>query len=82
MEESDGFDACRVTVLHIVSDDVLVDEGGTPTAGLIQAPDGTIYGTTRLGGPARAGTVFKPTTDGSLSTLHTFGNANRSAACP
>jgi len=37
-----------------------VNEGGAqPTAGLVQGSDGNLYGTTFVGGPSGAGTVFK-----------------------
>jgi uncharacterized repeat protein (TIGR03803 family) len=48
-------------------------DGGFPLAGLIQGPDGTLYGTTQRGGPTTDGTVFQIAPDGSGFTfLHTF----------
>src|SRR5277367_2115808 len=53
-------------------------DGANPSAGLIQAMDGNFYGTTGQGGStltkgsSGAGTVFKLTPAGSLSTLHNF----------
>ena len=54
--------------------------GSAPAASLIQASDGNLYGTTEYGGPISGceggfnpcGTVFKITTSGTLTTLHTF----------
>jgi uncharacterized repeat protein (TIGR03803 family) len=46
--------------------------GSEPTGGLVEAADGSLYGTTRHGGPDDAGTVFKITADGRLTTLHFF----------
>ncbi len=46
-------------------------DGNTPYGGLIQATDGNLYGTTTNGGP-NAGTVFKITPQGALTTLYTF----------
>ncbi len=54
--------------------------GSAPAASLIQASDGNLYGTTEYGGPINdceggfnpCGTVFKVTTSGTLTTLHTF----------
>jgi len=49
-------------------------DGQYPNAGLIQATDGDFYGTTQMGGPApiTAGTVFKITSHGKLTTLWSF----------
>ncbi len=46
--------------------------GATPAAPLIQGADGDLYGTTHFGGTYNAGTVFKITPEGSLTTLHSF----------
>ena len=47
-------------------------DGSLPTAGLVQAADGNLYGTTAEGGANTDGTVFKITPGGSLTTLHSF----------
>src|SRR5207247_5356193 len=47
-------------------------EGCQPAARLIQAGDGTFYGTTVSGGAANQGTVFKIDGAGTLATLHAF----------
>jgi uncharacterized repeat protein (TIGR03803 family) len=48
-------------------------DGAYPYAGLIQAPDGTLYGTTRAGGSANLGIVFQMAPDGSgFTVLHHF----------
>jgi uncharacterized repeat protein (TIGR03803 family) len=47
-------------------------EGATPYAGLIQATDGYLYGTTYQGGANNVGTVFKVTMAGVLTTLYSF----------
>lgn len=47
-------------------------DGIGPQAGLIQATDGNLYGTTASGGIYGWGTVFKITTTGVLTTLHSF----------
>lgn len=46
-------------------------DGGIPKGGLVQGPDGNIYGTTSFTGAA-GGTVFKVTPSGTFSTLYTF----------
>jgi uncharacterized repeat protein (TIGR03803 family) len=48
--------------------------GANPYATLVQGPDGNLYGTTEFGGPIEAGTVFKITPSGTLTTLYTFPN--------
>jgi uncharacterized repeat protein (TIGR03803 family) len=54
-------------------------EGANPEAGLVQATDGNLYGTTYDGGTGRScnlgggcGTVFKIATSGTLTTLYSF----------
>ena len=51
-------------------------DGANPAASLIQSSDGIFYGTTRAGGANNWGTVFKFNTNGSLTSLHSFSNAN------
>lgn len=48
--------------------------GDTPEAALIQATDGYLYGTTRLGGTttSKRGTVFRVSTAGTFATLIAF----------
>ncbi|HUD47524.1 MAG TPA: choice-of-anchor tandem repeat GloVer-containing protein [Candidatus Baltobacteraceae bacterium] len=62
-------------------------DGAHPSAGLIQASDAYFYGTTGWGGTNGLypfGTVFKITSNGALTTLHSFNGtddgANRAAA--
>ncbi len=47
-------------------------DGAAPAAGLVQGSDGDFYGTTTTGGPYYHGTVFKITSSGALTTLHSF----------
>jgi uncharacterized repeat protein (TIGR03803 family) len=47
-------------------------DGETPWAGLIQATDGNLYGTTSAGGANGGGTIFRITTAGTLTTLYSF----------
>ena len=51
-------------------------DGTDPAGALVQATDGNFYGTTGFGGPFGAGTVFKITGSGSLTTLHSFDNTD------
>src|ERR1039457_6695860 len=49
-------------------------DGATPYAGLVQATNGDLYGTTERGGSGinNAGTVFRITPGGTLTTLYSF----------
>ncbi len=47
-------------------------DGQTPQAALLVGSDGNLYGSTYYGGPNNAGTVFKITTGGALTTLYSF----------
>ncbi|HEV2382744.1 MAG TPA: choice-of-anchor tandem repeat GloVer-containing protein [Terriglobia bacterium] len=59
------------------------DDGGLPSAPLVQATDGNFYGTTYEGGSSLVcqfgcGTVFKITPGGTLTTLHAFDGTDGS----
>jgi uncharacterized repeat protein (TIGR03803 family) len=43
---------------------------------LVQGTDGNLYGTSLQGGANNAGTVFKLTTSGTLTTIHSFDGAD------
>jgi uncharacterized repeat protein (TIGR03803 family) len=47
-------------------------DGATPSSGLVQATDGSFYGTTYHGGVHNRGTVFKISATGALTTLYSF----------
>jgi len=47
-------------------------DGEYPYTALVQATNGSLYGTTTGGGAYGDGTVFKITTGGALTTLHSF----------
>jgi len=47
-------------------------DGDSPVAGLIQATDGNLYGTTQDGGANGSGTMFQMTPSGTLTTLYSF----------
>jgi uncharacterized repeat protein (TIGR03803 family) len=62
-----------VTTLYSFCAQSGCSDGQTPIAGLIQATNGNFYGTTNLGGAHNNnGTVFKITSNGTLTTLHSF----------
>jgi len=47
-------------------------DGTSPHGALVQGSDRNLYGTTTGGGAGGHGTVFRITTDGTLTTLHSF----------
>ncbi len=47
-------------------------DGASPRAGVIQAKDGNLYGTTMNGGATNKGTVYKLTLSGTETVLHAF----------
>jgi uncharacterized repeat protein (TIGR03803 family) len=47
-------------------------DGSASNATLVQGPDGNLYGTTFYGGVNNAGTLFKITPSGVLTTLYSF----------
>ena len=64
------FDASRVlTTLHAFSG----ADGSGPGAGLVQASDGYLYGTTSGGGQFGRGTVYRIALDGSFTVMYHFG---------
>lgn len=66
----------RLYVLWVFGDG---SDGGNPADGLILADDGNLYGTTSTGGNSGAGTVFKITKTGGLTTLYNFSGGNDGA---
>jgi uncharacterized repeat protein (TIGR03803 family) len=61
-----------LTTLYSFCSQSSCTDGVNPYAGLIQATDGNLYGTTYGGGAAGKGTIFKITRSGKLTTLHSF----------
>ena len=51
-------------------------DGKIPNAGLMQASDSDLYGSTSMGGRKNNGTIFKITPEGALTTLHSFTGAD------
>ncbi len=59
------------TVLHYFAG----SDGSRPAAGLVQGPDGMLYGTTSYGGVSNSGTIFRIQTNGTgFQTLHDITN--------
>jgi len=68
-------DSHQYTVLHTFSaTDANGDneDGAFPGNGLTAGPNGVFYGMADLGGPNGNGTIFKITTSGEFTVLHTF----------
>jgi uncharacterized repeat protein (TIGR03803 family) len=61
-----------LTTLHSFCSQANCADGKYPSARLVQATNGDLYGTTFVGGTYNAGTVFKITPSGALMTLHSF----------
>jgi uncharacterized repeat protein (TIGR03803 family) len=65
----------KLTTLYSFCSQRNCTDGQEPAAGLVQATDGNFYGTTNEGGTTGfngAGTVFKITPEGALTTLYNF----------
>jgi uncharacterized repeat protein (TIGR03803 family) len=62
----------QFTILHSFCSKAACADGQSSYAGLIQASDGNLYGTTLSGGTQGHGTVFKITKGGIFSTLYSF----------
>jgi uncharacterized repeat protein (TIGR03803 family) len=58
------------TVLHSFAGAPV--DGSGPLAALVQGSDGSLYGTTLVGGTGNQGTVFKITPTGAETVLHSF----------
>jgi uncharacterized repeat protein (TIGR03803 family) len=50
-------------------------DGSAPDGGLLLAPDGAFYGATAGGGTFHGGAVFRITSDGTYTTLHSLTSA-------
>jgi uncharacterized repeat protein (TIGR03803 family) len=78
-----------LTTLYNFCSQTNCDDGAFPTAGLLQASNGNLYGTTYLGGNNNlcpptvdapgCGTVFEITPAGALSTLYSFCSETKCA---
>jgi uncharacterized repeat protein (TIGR03803 family) len=62
----------NLTTLYTFCSQVSCTDGGAPLGGLIEANDGNFYGTTYSEGFNSAGTVFRITPQGALTTLYNF----------
>ncbi len=63
------------TALTTTTSEPTNTDGASPSASLIQASDGNLYGTCPRGGAYGEGTVFKITLSGTFTTLYSFGGS-------
>lgn len=63
--------AGAATIVHSFGGQAQAD-GANPTAALMEASDGNLYGATLIGGPANTGTVFRITPAGVYSVIYAF----------
>lgn len=68
--------ATNGTLQNLVNFDISGFGGNSPYAGLVQGPNGSLYGTTYQGGTNNAGTIYKIDTNGVLTTLASFNETN------
>jgi uncharacterized repeat protein (TIGR03803 family) len=61
-----------LTTLYSFCSQTNCTDGANPWAGLVQAANGNLYGTTQFGGGNDWGTVFRITPAGKLTTLYSF----------
>jgi len=64
--------AGKLITLHAFCTHPYCTDGFHPVAGVVQASDGNLYGTTVDGGENDNGTVFKITLEGQYTILHSF----------
>ncbi|MFZ0419817.1 MAG: choice-of-anchor tandem repeat GloVer-containing protein [Candidatus Sulfotelmatobacter sp.] len=61
-----------LTTIYNFCSQIACTDGSTPRGGIILGSDGNFYGPTYYGGTYNQGTVFKITSAGVLTTLHSF----------
>ena len=69
----------KVTQIHAFD---VVAEGSEPRGGLTLGTDGNLYGVLAGGGKNGLGSIFKITTAGAVTVLHTFASAEGNASYP
>jgi uncharacterized repeat protein (TIGR03803 family) len=74
----------KLTTLYSFCSQSGCSDGDGPSAPLVQATNGDLYGTTLFGGSnaCGCGTVFKITSSGKLTTLHSFDGTDGNAPGP
>jgi uncharacterized repeat protein (TIGR03803 family) len=94
MTKEDGVSNSSViygTVFKITSDGILTTlhfflglaaDGAYPESALVQGTDGNFYGTTEYGGANSLGTIFKISSSGTFTLLHTFSGGSTDGDYP
>jgi uncharacterized repeat protein (TIGR03803 family) len=65
-----------LTTLHTFCAQGTCDDGSAPISPLVQATDRAFYGTTGNAGANNYGTIFRITSEGDLTTLHSFNGSD------
>jgi uncharacterized repeat protein (TIGR03803 family) len=71
--------AGMLTIVYSFCVQTYCPDGAEPYGGLVQATDGSFYGTTFYGGGYYDGEVFKVTPEGTLTVLHSFKRSDGSS---
>ena len=66
--------AAQLTTVHAFTG----SDGANPASALVRGTDGNFYGTAPAGGDNGSGTVFRLTSDGALTVLHSFSDTDDS----
>ena len=64
--------AGSLTSLYSFCEQTNCPDGSVPLAGLVQATDGNLYGTTQVGGTSNGGVIFRVTSSGAVTTAYKF----------
>src|ERR1051326_9190092 len=72
LSSSGSADAAKIRQLYVFSCNSNDCPNGKSPAALLQSADGNFYGVTTYGGAGNAGTVFRYTPAGYLTTLYAF----------
>jgi uncharacterized repeat protein (TIGR03803 family) len=71
-----------VAILHAFCMTTGCPDGSGPAGALTETPNGLYYGASSGGGASRTGTVFSITSNGTLTTIYTFGSQTNDGVNP
>ncbi len=72
----------KFTTIHTFGDGSVANDGTHPVAGLTLGPDGSLYGTTEVGGKYGNGTVYRISPSGTETIVHAFGTSTSDGINP